>query len=222
MKSLEPKYAARSEARAKLDRANDAVTRAKRLDAAAAEQLKSLEYRASQAEAADASQMAEMIAKGGLESAHSFANVDDAATQELSAARRDHSVKAKALATLEAARDDAQTELALAERAVVAAVDQILRDEITERAKKVDDLLNEASRLGLRLKYFAVAASMHSTSVASGSILNVLDRLEAPLLDARHVPVDMAKLGDVAAFSDWTQRRAALIAGDEESEPKAA
>ena len=222
MKILEPRYAARSDARAKLDAATAAVERAKRLASTAAEQLKSLEQRAAQAEASDASQMAEMIAKGGLESAHSFANVDDATTQELSAARRDHSVKAKALATLEAARAEAKTDLLVAERAVVEAVDQLLSDEIAARARHVDDLLNEARRLGTALKYFATAAGVHSTNTALGPTLSVLDRLEAPLLDARHVPVDMSKLGDVAAFRDWTERRAAMIAGTASDEPKAA
>src|ERR1700677_442929 len=152
MKILEPRYAARASARTKLDAAAKAVERAKRLASTAAEQLKSLEQRAAQAEAADASQMAEMIAKGGLESAHSFANVDDATTQELSAARRDHSVKAKALATLEAAR-----------------------------ARHVDDLLNEAQRSGVSLKFLAIALQVNG-AIVPASTLRVLNRLDLPLI----------------------------------------
>jgi hypothetical protein len=217
-KMLEPKYVARAEARAKLDRAEHVVTCAKRFVGAAADQLKSLEQRAAQAEAADASQMAEMIAKGGLESAQSISGDDDRA---LTAARRDHSVKAKALATLEAAVTTAQVGLAQAERAVVKAVDQILTDEITARAKKVDDLLNEARRLGVALKYFAVTAQVNG-AVVPASTQQVLNRLDLPLISLMETPINLAKTGDSVVYRDWTARRAEMIAGDLSEEPKAA
>jgi hypothetical protein len=219
MKSLEPKYAARAEARARLDRAADAVTRAKRLEAAAAAKAHELEQLAAQSEARHVSHMARVIAEGGL-TVEGTVQYDG--TGDLALTQSDLSLKRKALAHLELAQAEAQTDLTVAERAVVQAVDQLLSDEIVARARHVEDLLNEAHRLGLALKYFATAAGVHSTNIVPASTLSVLDRLEAPLLDARHVPVDMGKLGDVAAFRDWAARRASLISGDEEAAPKAA
>jgi hypothetical protein len=219
MKSLEPKYAARAEARAKLDAAAKAVERAKRLEAAAAAKVHDLEQLAAQSEARHVSHLARVIAEGGLTVA---GTVQYDGTGELALTQSDLSLKRKALAQLESARAEAQTNLAAAERAVVSAVDQILSDEIAARARAVEDLLNDARRLGTTLKYFAVAAGVHANGIVPGATLSVLDRLEAPLLDGRHVPVDMGKLGDVAAFRHWTARRAAMINGDEASEPQAA
>jgi len=217
MNSLDPKYAARTEARARLDYTQEAVARATRLASTAHEHLRDLEKRAEDAEANNATELAKLIAHGEP-TTELPAMVNDDLAQALSAARRDHSVKAKALAQLEAIRAEAEADLTAAERAVVKAVDQFLNDEIVARARHVEDLLNEARRLGTALKYFTTAAGVHSTNLVSDHTLSVLDRLEAPLLDARHVPVDMVKLGDVAAFRDWTARREQMIAGGVVSE----
>ncbi len=99
----------------------------------------------------------------------------------------------------------------------------MLGDEIVERAAQVDRLLNEARRLGTALKYFAVAAGVHANGIVPAPALRVLDRIHLPLIDALEIPINMEKLGDVAAFRDWAARRAAMIDGDEEeTAPKAA
>jgi phage-related tail protein len=219
MKALEPMYAARTQARARLDYTAEAVERAKRLAATAADHLKSLELRADEAEANQATELAVQIARGGP-SADLPAAVDE--DLALTAARRDHAVKAKALAKLEGIRVEAQTDLAAAERAVMQAVDQVLGDEIAERAGKVEHHLNEAHRLGTSLKYFAAAAGIHATLIVPDSTLRVLDRLSTPLIDSLEIPINMEKLGDVAAFRDWTARREKMITGDAATEATAA
>jgi hypothetical protein len=221
MKSLEPLYAARTEARAKLGDATKAVERAKQLEAAAAVIVQTLDKRAEEADATNATELAALIARGGP-TAELPAIIDEIQAHAQSAARRDHAIKVKARVTLECARDAAQAHLAAAERDVVVAVDQILTDEITERAKQVERLLNDAHRLGVALKFFAVAAEVNASAVVPASTLRVLDRLNLPLINALETRIDLATTGDVPAFRDWTQRRAEMIAGDEEAAPKAA
>src|SRR5258708_36403588 len=128
MKPLEPKYAARTEARARLAYAAEAVERAKRLAATAAAHLRDLDRRAEEAEANNATELALLIARGGP-TAELPATVDDGLAQALAAARRDHAVTAKALTELAGIRDVAQADLAAAERAAVQAVGQVPRDE---------------------------------------------------------------------------------------------
>jgi hypothetical protein len=221
MKDLEPKYAARAQARARLDYATDAVERAKRLEAEAAAHVHDLESRAEEAETHNATELAVLIANGGP-TAELPAAVDDGVAHALATAIYDHNLKARALATLKRARDEGQTELAAAERAVVQAVDQILGDEIAERARQVEHHLDEALRLGVSLKYFAVAAGIHATGVIPAPTQRVLDRLEAPPIDLREIPINLEKLGDVAAFREWTARRDWMIAGDAAQEDEAA
>ena len=221
MKALEPKYAARTEARARLAYAAEAVERAKRIESAATATVRDLERRAEEAETNHATELAVLIARGGP-TAELPATVDDDLASALLAARRDHSVKAKALSKLVDIRADAQADLAAAERAVVQAVDQILTDEIAERAHVVDRLLNEAQRLGVALKYFAVSAQVNASAIVPATALRVLDRLNLPLINALETPINLAQAGDVAAFRDWTQRRTEMIAGTMSDEPKAA
>jgi hypothetical protein len=221
MKALEPKYAARTEARARLDYAAEAVERAKRLAATAAAHVQTLDKRSDEADANNATELAVLIARGGP-TAELPAAVDEDLAQALGAARRDHAIKAKALAQLEGIRAEAQAGVAAAERAVVTAVDQILTDEIAARAKNVEDLLNEAHRLGVALKYFAVAAEVNANAVVPASTLRVLDRLNLPLINALETPINLAATGDVAAFRDWAAQREQMIAGTPSEEPRAA
>ena len=100
MKILEPKYAARTTARARLDYAAEAVTRARRLEVAASDLVHELNKRSEAAEAHNAAELAVLIASGGP-TVELPAMVDEGLAA-LAAARRDHSVKAKALAQLEA------------------------------------------------------------------------------------------------------------------------
>jgi hypothetical protein len=144
----------------------------------------------------------------------------DAAAIVLESARKDHALAIKRLSDRQGEAAHATMEARTAEAMVVRAVDQALGDELAERAKQIGHHLDEARRLGLALKYFAVAAGVNATGITPASTLRVLDRLGVALIDVREIPINMEKLGDVAAFRDWTARRTAMIEG--EPEPKAA
>jgi hypothetical protein len=144
----------------------------------------------------------------------------DAAAIVLDSTKKDHALALKRLSDRQAEHAYADMEARTAEAMVVRAVDKILTDEIVERSKRVESLLNEARREGLALKHFAIAAGVHATGIVPPSALRVLDRLNTPLINALEIPINMEKLGDVAAFRDWTARRTELIDGA--TEPKAA
>jgi hypothetical protein len=144
----------------------------------------------------------------------------DAAAIVLESARKDHALALKRLSDRQGEAAHATMEARTAEAMVVRAVDQALADELAERAKRIGHHLDEAQRLGLALKHFAVAAGIHATAIVPPATLRVLDRLSVPLIDALEIPINVAQLGDVGAFRDWTARRNQMIDG--ETEPKAA
>lgn len=146
----------------------------------------------------------------------------DAAAVAFESAKKDHALAIKRLTDCKDEQAHAVMQARALEAAVVGAVDQLLTDEIAERSKLVEYHLNEALRLGTALKYFAIAAGVHSTEVISPSTMGVLDRLNLPLINALDMPISVAQLGDTAAFREWTARRSALIDGDGEIAPKAA
>ena len=74
----------------------------------------------------------------------------------------------------------------------------------------------------MSLKHFAAAAGLHSTTVIPPTPLRVLDRLNLPLINALEIPINLAQLGDSAAFRDWTTKRERMIEGEPETEPLAA
>jgi hypothetical protein len=137
----------------------------------------------------------------------------DAATLVLESTKKDHTLALKRLADRQGEHAYAEMQASVAAAAVVQAVDQILTDEIAARAKKVDDLLNEAKRLGTALKYFAVAAEVNAARIVQPSTLRVLDRLSLPLVNAMDIPIDLASSGDVTQFRDWAAQREQMIAG---------
>jgi hypothetical protein len=205
-------YADRDDAHAKLHNAAQAVERASRIEAAAAGHVRDLEQCSAHIETIQAGQLAERIAAGPADD--TIEMVDGDAAAALAAARSDESIKSKALATLKAAHAQRQSDLAAAERAVVDAVDRILHDEMVERARSIERHLDEARRLGLALKYFAVAAGIHGSGVIPTSVQRAIDRLGAPLINTLDTPIHLEALGDVAAFRDWTARREQMIAGE--------
>jgi hypothetical protein len=142
----------------------------------------------------------------------------DAAAVVLESARKDHALALKRLTDRQAEAAQAEMEARTAEAMVVRAVDGALGAEIVERSRQIADLLDEARRLGTALKYFTVAAGLHATSLVPDSVLRVLDRLSVALIDVREIPINLEKLGDVAAFREWTARRAAMIEGEPESQ----
>jgi len=218
-KGLDQLYTARATARARLDYATQAVERAQRIETDALARVDTLTVQVATVESEQATALACQIAQGGP-SSELPTPMDAGLVSALDLAKSDLSIKHRALASLQSAQAEGQVALAVAERAVISAVDEYLAAEIIARAKYVADLLDEARRLGIALKYFAVAAGVNATGIIPVSTLRVLDRLSVPLIDALEIPINMAQLGDVAAFREWTARRAAMIDG--EPEPKAA
>jgi hypothetical protein len=223
IEALEQLYAARATARARLDYATQAVERAQRIETDALARVDTLTVQVATAESEQATALACQIAQGGP-SSELPTPMDEGLVSALALAKSDLSIKHRALASLQSAQAEGQTALAVAERAVISAVDEYLAAEIIARAKQVADLLDQATLLGTALKYFAVACGLHSTAAVAPSTLAVLDRLNVPLLNALHVPIHLEKLGDAAEFAAWTARREQMIDGDGdgETEPKAA
>jgi hypothetical protein len=141
----------------------------------------------------------------------------DTAEAALDSALKDHTLALKRLADRQAEHTYAELQVHTAQAQVVEAVDQILADELAQRAKRVNYLLNEALSLGTELKYFAIAAGVNSTKIISPSTLSVVDRLSQPLIDGLTTPIHLANIGDVAAFRAWTERRDQMIAADGET-----
>ena len=138
----------------------------------------------------------------------------DAALIALASARKDHALAIKRLEDRQGEHAHAEMRAHAAVAAVVRAVDQILTDELEERARQVERHLDEARRLGTTLRHFAIAAGIHSTGIVSDTTQGVLDRLGVPLADSHEMPIDLETLGDVAAFGDWVARRDRMISGD--------
>jgi hypothetical protein len=146
----------------------------------------------------------------------------DAATLVLESAQKDHALALKRLSDRKGEHAHAEMEARTAEAMVVRAVDKVLRDEIVERANQVAHHLDEALRLGTKLKHFSIAAAIDAIGIVPESTVRVLDRLYGPLIDARDIAINLEKLGDVPAFRDWRARRERMIAGDGVQEDVAA
>lgn len=199
MTVLEPTYTKRTEAYAKLREATQTLTQAQSSAGDELERVRDCERRLDAARDRPAF---------------------DAARAALNSAQADHVLAVKRLTDRQGEHAHADMEARAAEAMVVRAVDQILSDEIAERAKQVAHHLDEARRLGSSLQYFAIASGIHATSIVPQSTLRVLERLHLPLIDSLHIPIDLAQLGDTEAFRDWTARRNAMLDG--ETAPKAA
>jgi hypothetical protein len=137
----------------------------------------------------------------------------DSTLVALESAKVDHALALKRLEDSQGEHAHASLEARTAEAMVVKAVDKILTDELAESAKQVERHLDEARRLGLSLRHFAIAAGIHTTGIISAATQQVLDRLGEPLIDLREVPIHLEKLGDVAAFREWVARRDRMITG---------
>jgi hypothetical protein len=219
MKALESKYAARAVARARLNYCAEAVERAKRLEATAADHYHVLEQRAAQAEYAQATELAALIASRGPSTELPTA-VDEDLAKALATARRDVSFKAQALASLEVARFDAQTELTVADRAVVTAVDALLNEEREEIAAQIERLYGQVARLVGELRE-TTPDPLHTPVNVSISLSPTVERAlsRVPPRDDTQVPVNILRadtslqLGAVAGREPWAARRARLITG---------
>jgi hypothetical protein len=179
---------------------------------ATAENVAQLERRAAKAESQEAERLVALIVAGGP-SADRPAGVDPDLVADLVAARRDASINAKVLATLESAAAQAAAELQTAETAVVSAVDTMFFEEDVEEARQIAHFMNEVDRRGRALLHLSIANEMNGQRPPQ-EVCGVLARLDVPLLDRRTVAVSVLKYGDQAAAQLRETRRAALIAGD--------
>jgi hypothetical protein len=210
---LQQKHAAVAAARAALIAATTTLERAQRIETTAAGRVLTLEQRAAQAESAQAAQLADAIAAGGP-SADLPAAIDDGLASALVSARSDLSIKSKAFASLKQAHAKAQTDLASAQAAVVAAVDQMFVAEDIEGARQIAHHLNEAIRLGKALLHLMIAEEVNGRAHPTSEVTEVLARLDLPLIDRHHVAINLMKDGDVLGAAKRAARRAALIAGE--------
>jgi hypothetical protein len=211
--ALEAGYTARALARAKLEQAGVTLTRAQRVAATATEKVQNLERTIATAEIDQAYRLeAAIIADGPT------AGLPDVAAEglasALSSARLNASIAAKALESLQATQRKRQAEVTEAEAAVVAAVDQIQSDDDIELARQLSHHLSEAVRIGKALLFMAIADETNGRRQAPPEVTEALGKLDLPLIDRRHIAINIWKQGDTAAYAQRAARRAALIAGD--------
>lgn len=147
---------------------------------------------------------------------------EEADAAALSTARVQAAIAVSALAMLKDEDAKAQADAIAAEAAVVAVVDAIFRGEDIETARQVAHHLDEGLRLGKALLHMAVADEMDGRKLQPPQVTEVLARLDLPVLDRRHVAINLLKEGDRVAAARRAARRAALIRGDIEEEQSAA
>jgi hypothetical protein len=204
-------YAARKEAEAKAERSSQALERARRVLADAANELRVAEQKAADSEAQHASTLAENIVEGhdvsiGL-------TVHLLLVEDLNTLRSKHSIAQKALASLSAAHDKDEADLRDAERAIVDAVDRLLADEDIETARQVVDHITQAARLGRALQMTAIQTQLATGKAPPSEVQAAIDRTH-PLIDGLHVPINFASGPEAMRLgTDRQARRAALIAG---------
>jgi hypothetical protein len=219
MKTLAQLRAARAEARSKLSAAAEALERGQKFVREANAALKYLETVREGKVSAAATQLADSLAANDSAALRVPPLPPDTSQ---TTARNDVETATAALKKLAAAHAQCAMDTAVAEGAVVKAVDGILEAEIAERSQHVQRLLDEALRLGTDLKYFELAAGIHISGVDLTSAAEVIARLSRALLDTKDVPINLQKLGDVAAFQTWVARRGSMIAADAVPEHEAA
>lgn len=210
---LEAAYARRAVARIAAETATATLERGQRLSSAADHKVTDLERRLSTIEAAQAERLAAAITAGRPASALPVDIAADGLTAELTAARSDASVTSMAVESLGRASDQAQAELAIAEAAVVAAIDEILTAEDIEAARLIAYHLDEAVKIGKSLVFGALAAEMSERRQMPPEVTALLERLNCPLIDRRDVAVNLTRSGDMSALARRTARRAEMIAG---------
>jgi hypothetical protein len=218
MRKLDQLRGQLAEARATIEPAAAILGRAQKLAAAKAEALRALEAQHEAAVAAQSSRLAEDIAAGEPPDCA----LDSELASALASARHEARIATGAVSALQKAHVERCSAVQSAQAAIVAEVDALLNDEITERALGIARHLDEVVRLGTALKFFCVAAGINSTAGVSAPVQRTLARLDVPLLDMAEIPVNVQKLGDIAAYRDWTDRRSQMIAGTDDHEPESA
>lgn len=100
-----------------------------------------------------------------------------------------------------------------AKRALETFVDAMDLDEEAQDARLVLHHIAEAVRLGTALLARAVNNEMHGRA-QSPEATEALAKLDLPLIDRRHIAINLMKDGDLEAAAQRSARRAALLAGE--------
>jgi hypothetical protein len=127
------------------------------------------------------------------------------------------------IASLEQAERASRDELAAAEQAVGAAADAVLSAEAEQLLAEVESHLEEAIRLGARLREYqpnALHTPINQQHALHPHIQQALARVEAATRDSVHTPVHLLRTDGIRAPTDFlAKRRAALIAGAADGAP---
>lgn len=205
-------------ARAALTETAQAMRRAMKVATDTQSKVATIERQSAAAQLEQARTLEAVIAGGGSLPK----SIDPDTSPALRNAKHYATIASKALALLQDAHAKAQAELAAAERAVIEAVDQIFREEDIESARRVLHHLDAATHLGKALLGITVASELNGHARQPPEVTEALQRLDMPLLDRRHIAINLLKEGDTVAAAPRAARRAALIVGEAVEEATAA
>jgi hypothetical protein len=210
--ALEAAYVKRDEAAPKYEEAAATLARGENLSAAAIDKVTEIKQRLATIEASEAKRLAAAITVGRPMAALPTIAAEGLPA-ELAEAEYHASVMGRARDSLRSARDQAQAELAAAERAVINAVDAILDEERIGIAIQVQHHLDEAVRVGKALLFEAIAEEMTTRRQPPAQVKATLARLDLPLVDRFNVATNMWRTGDQAGLALRAARRAEMISG---------
>ena len=208
-------YAPRDKARAKVEESIATLARAQRIKTSADERVQELEKALETATTEQAHRLEAAISAGAPTDDASPPNLDaHAIALDLTSAKLHTSIAVKALESIKSTNAQREAELQAAERAVINAVDQLLDREQIETAMRIQHHIDEVLRLGRPLLGEVIGDGLSTRRHTPEPVKKVLEKLDYPLLDRRHVAVNFVREGDQAALALRAARRAALIAGE--------
>jgi flagellar biosynthesis chaperone FliJ len=216
MTPLNELHKTRRAAQGALEHATTSLNNGRHIHADKMQRLKEFESHYEASIAAQAARMAEDIANG--EVTVTSGPPESLLNQKLSSWRHQTKVTAQALATLETDHAKRQAELQAAEAAVVQAVEILFHEEDVAAARAVLHLLDEASRLGTAVFHSAVSSELNGRMPPPQEVLDVIQRLETPIIDRRNIPINLMRQGDTVEAARRATRRTALIAGEANKE----
>lgn len=212
--ALDSAYLKRDEARGNGEQAATTLTRAQRLSAVAADKVAELEQELAKLEAAQAKRLEAAIVAGGPTAVLPADIAMEGLASELSSAKLHAGIAARALESIKSTHTQRQAELQAAEATLIATVDEILDAEDIEIARQLSHHLHEALRIGKELLFATIAREVYEKREAPTEVTAALEKLDYPMLDRRHISINMWKQGDQAAYAQRAERRAEMIAGE--------
>ena len=220
-KELKPLYKARSEAKAAEQRALQAYQRADQNEADAKAKVEALARMVSEQESDQAARLAELITKGAPTSTLP-PTTDDTLVHKLAVEKSNLSIASKARGHLDDTYNDALRRTAAAHQAVIAKVEEIMADELCVDADELNALLDKVIQKGSALLHLAIGAETNGALKMPLKVLSAIARLDLPLIDRRHIALNLIKEGDLYRVDQKVAEREAMIRGDEPATEAAA